>query len=137
MPRRKTSLLFALALVLVATSCAGLWLAARAPQRSLLAPGANDVQIRSLGLASQLITYHAPGPPYTWYYAVVRNLSAEGWSAPVVTRAGIRDTPEIHWRITSWWLIYVKEEVGLQGEADFARIAVHREIIIPWRQYLP
>lgn len=137
MPSRKTRLLVALALALVVASCAGVWLAIRAPQRLFLVPGAADIQVSSLGLATQLITYHAPGPPYTWYYTVVRNLSAEGWSAPVVTRAGIRNTPEIHWRISSWWLIYIKEEVGLQGEPDFARITVRREIIIPWRQYLP
>jgi hypothetical protein len=70
-------------------------------------------------------------------FTKVRNLAADGWSAPVDDRVRLRVTPDIHWRIWPFWFVYIKEQVALQGDPDFARITVRREVIIPWRQYLP
>lgn len=100
-------------------------------------PGATDIQILSFGFSEQQITYRIAGRPYGWYFAIVRNLAKEGWSAPVDDRVRLQTIPDIHWRISAFWLVYIKEQVALQGDPDFARITVRRELVIPWRTYLP
>ena len=103
----------------------------------MLVPGATDVQDQARGFGEYQVTYQAPGAPYAWYFAIVRNLSAEGWAGPIDTRAGLRNTPEVHWHIVSFGFLYIAEEVALQGDPNFARITVRRTIIIPWRRYIP
>lgn len=127
----------AVALALLIAGCAGAWRLARPPLDLLIASGAAEVQVQPYGFGEQRITYRAPGAPYAWYFRVARNLAADGWSAPIDNRIGIRNTPEIHWRISQLWFVYLKEEVALQGDANLARITLYREIIIPWRRYLP
>lgn len=109
---------------------------ARPPLAGLVVPGATEIRIERPGLLTQQISYRAPGPPYGWYFAIIRAMSRDGWSGPVDTRRGIRDTPETHWRIWPLWLIYVEEEITLQGEADRAHITVRRRIIVPWQHFL-
>jgi amylosucrase len=137
--RKPTIVLVALAtgLALLVASCAGAWELARPRLGLFIVPGATDIQVRSFGLGEQQITYRASGSPYGWYFTVVRNLAADGWSAPVDDRVRLQTTPDIHWRISPFWLVYIKEQVALQGDPDVARITVRREVIIPWRQYLP
>jgi hypothetical protein len=127
----------AIGLALVVAGCIGAWELTRAQMSLLIVPGATDIQIQSSGFAEEQITYRTSGRPYGWYYTVVRNLAAEGWSAPIDDRVRLQTTPDIHWRIKPFWLVYIKEQVGLQGDPDFARITIRREVIIPWRQYLP
>ena len=124
-------------LALLITCGAGAWGLARTGLDRLIVPDATDIQVRSFGLGEQQITYQAAGSPYRWYFTVARNLAADGWSAPVDNRVRLQTTPDIHWRIWSFWFVYIKERVALQGDPHIARITVSREVIIPWRQYLP
>jgi hypothetical protein len=117
--------------------CTGAWWLARPSFPAVLVPGAEDLQVEVLGFGEQQVSYRAPGQPYGWYFTIVRNLAADGWSAPVDNRLGMRHAPETHWRILQLWFIYLKEEVALQGEPHVAHIRVRRELIIPWRRYLP
>jgi hypothetical protein len=124
-------------LALLIVSSTGAVMFARTGLDRLIVPGATDIQVRSFGLGEQQITYRASGSPYRWYFTVVRNLAADGWSAPVDDRVRLQISPDIHWRIWPCGFVYVKERVALEGDPDVARIAVSREVIIPWRQYLP
>jgi hypothetical protein len=135
--RRGAAIAFALALALLSAGCFGVWWQARPPLNLLIVPGAEDIQLDAVSLGEQRITYQWPGAPYGWYFAIVRNLSAERWEMPVDNRAGIRNTPEVHWRISQLWFVYLKEEIWLQGDPNVARIRVRRELIIPWRRYIP
>ena len=112
-------------------------LLARTGLDRLIVPGATDIEVRSSGLGEQQITYRAAGSPYRWYFTVARNLAADGWAVPVDSRVRLHTTPDIHWRIWPLWFVYIKERVALQGDPNVARITISREVIIPWRQYLP
>jgi len=126
----------ALAAVLLVVATATLsWLVYRPPSL-VLAPNATDVQVFSDSFADQRITYEAPGSPYGWYYVVKRKLLAQGWDPPIA-QTGLLRHPEVYWRISSFGLAYLAERVALEGEPNLARIAIHREIIIPWSRYLP
>ena len=102
-----------------------------------IVPGAADVQIQALSLGAQQITYQTTDGQYGWYFAAVRKLSAEGWSAPVDSRVRLQAYPSVYWRIRPLWFVYVKERVALQGDPGRAQITVSRELIIPWRRYFP
>jgi hypothetical protein len=130
-------LALATCLALLITCGTGAWGLARTGLGLLIVPGATDIQVRSFGLGQQQITYRTSGSPYGWYFTIVRNLAADGWSAPVDNRVRLQTAPDIHWRIRPFWFVYLKERVALQGDPDVARITVSREVIIPWRQYLP
>ena len=129
------TLVTGLALLIVCSTT--VMLLARTGLDRLIVPGATDIQIRLSGLGEQQITYRAAGPPYGWYFTVARDLAADGWAAPVDSRVRLQTTPDIHWRIWPLGFVYIKERVALQGDPDVARITVSREVIIPWRQYLP
>jgi hypothetical protein len=134
--RHSTAIALALALSLLIGGCVA-WRFAHAPLGFLIVPGATEVEVQSIGLSEQQITYSWDGAPYGWYFAIIRSLSAGGWSAPVDNRAGLSRHPETHWRISRLGFVYLAEEIALQGDRDFARIRVRRRLIIPWRQYLP
>lgn len=125
----------AIALVLVLASCVALYSITRSPLELVLVPDATDVRVHSQGFDTQSVTYRTAGKPYGWYFTVVRRLSADGWSAPVTSTRGIQNTPEIHWRISSLWLVYIEEQIGLQGDPNVARITLRRTFIFPWRRY--
>jgi hypothetical protein len=137
--RKSISVLVALAtgLTLLVVSSAGIWKLAGARPDLFIVPNATDIQVRSFRFGEQQITYRASGSPYGWYFTIVRNLAADGWSAPIDDRVRLQTAPDIHWRIRPFWFVYIKERVALQGDPDIARITVSREVIIPWRQYLP
>lgn len=100
-----------------------------------IAPGATAIHVQSFSIWEQQITYRAADTHYGWYMTVGRNLGEDGWSAPVDNRVRLQTRPDIRWRIRSFWFVYLKEQAALQGDPDFARITVSRELIIPWRQY--
>jgi hypothetical protein len=135
--RRATWAGLAIALV-AALSCGGAaWGLGRPPAADLVVPGATDVRVSHIGLLTQQITYQTPGgQPYGWYFTITRSLALSGWSSPVQNQRGIRGTPETHWRIWQLWIVYIDEEISLQGEADRAWITVRRSVIIPWRRLL-
>ena len=139
MRRKPIIVLAALAtgLALLTASCAGISELARSRLDLFIVPGATDIQIRSSGLEEQQITYRTAGQPYGWYFTVVHNLARDGWSAPVDDRVRLQTIPDIHWRISPFWFVYIKEQVAIQGDPDYARITIHRGLIIPWRQYFP
>ena len=139
MRRKSIIVLVALAigLTLLIVSSAGVWMLAYSRPDLLIVSNATDIQVQSFGFGEQQITYRTSGLPYGWYFTVVRNLAADGWSAPIDDRVRLQTTPDIHWRIRPFWFVYIKEQVALQGDPDIARITVSREVIIPWRQYLP
>jgi hypothetical protein len=58
---------------------AGAWLAVRPPMPPVLVPSATNMHIVYLGLWEQQISYDARGRPYTWYWAVARQLEAQQW----------------------------------------------------------
>jgi len=124
-------------LALLVAGCLGAWELVHLQQDLFIVPGATDIQIQWSGFSEQQFTYRTSGPPYGWYFTVVRNLAADGWSAPVDDRVRLQTIPDVHWRIRPFLFVYIKEQVALQGDPDFAWITVNREIIIPWRQYLP
>jgi hypothetical protein len=129
-------LALALSLVLLLGCGVGMWSSLRPPLRDLILPNAVGVQIVSYGFGEQQITYRSPGRPYGWYFMVVRNLAADGWIMPIERRDGLRTHPEVYWRIRQLWLVYLKEEVALQGDPNVAQITIRRDIIIPWRRWL-
>lgn len=124
-------------LALLLAGSFGAWKLRSAQHDLLIVPGALDIQIHSFGFGKQQITYRTPGSSYGWYFTIVRNLAASGWSAPVDDRVRLQSIPDVHWRIRPFLFVYIKEQVALQGDPDFARIMVTREVIIPWRRYLP
>ena len=129
----RTTIGLALAIIVLIGGCIGAWRLVRAPLDFLVIPGAIAVDVQSIGLSDQQITYRWNGAPYGWYFAIIRNLSTDGWSAPIDNRAGLRDSPEIHWRISQLWFVYVEEEIWLEGEPNLAHILVRRRLIVPWR----
>jgi hypothetical protein len=131
-----TLALVACALLLVVAGI-GVWRVVRPPTDLFVVAGAVDVRVEAHGLGEEQITYRLPGQSYNWYFSLVRKLAADGWMAPMDRRGGLRNGNEVYWRISSLWLVYLKEEAMLQGEPNAADITLRREIIIPWRQYLP
>lgn|SRR5262249_13974929 len=130
----RTTIGLALAIIVLVGGCIGAWRLVRPPLDFLIIPGAIAVNVQSSGLSDQQIAYRWDGAPYGWYFAIIRNLSNGGWSAPIDNRAGLVDNPEIHWRISQLWFVYVEEEISLQGEPHLAHILVRRRLIIPWRR---
>ena len=124
-------------LTLLAFSSAAVWRLAHARLDLFIVPNATDIQVQSFGLGEQQITYRTSDSSYGWYFTVVHNLAADGWSSPIDDRVRLQTTPDIHWRIRPFWFVYIKDRVALQGDPNLARITVTREVIIPWRQYLP
>jgi len=133
----KVLVVLAAGLSLLIASSIGAWKLLFAQQDLFIVPNATSIQVRSFGFGEQQITYRTSGLPYGWYFTVVRNLAADGWSAPVDDRVRLQTIPDVHWRIRPFLFVYIKEQVALQGDPDFAQITVNREVIIPWRQYLP
>jgi hypothetical protein len=134
---RALSLALAVCATLLLVGAAGVWRVVHPPLDLFVVAGAVDIQVEAHGLGEEQITYRSPGQSYGWYFTLVRNLAADGWVLPIERRHGLRNNSEVYWRISSLWLVYLKEEAELQGEPDVAHITLRREIIIPWRKYLP
>lgn len=115
----------------------GVWHAASLAPDGLIAANARDVTVQSSGWGEQTIRYTTPGAPYGWYYEVARNLAADGWQLPVDSRTSIRSRAEVYWRLSSFWIVHLSERVAVQGEPHAATITVRRELIVPWRQFVP
>jgi hypothetical protein len=114
--RKSIIVLVALAtgLTLLVASTAGVWMLAHPRPDLFIVSNATDIQVRSSGFGEQQITYRTSGLPYGWYFTVVRNLAADGWSAPIDDRVRLQTTPDIHWRIRPFWFVYIKEWVALR-----------------------
>lgn len=136
MRRHLWIVLCAVLLVLLLGSFGIVW-ATNVPDELFIVPEATDIETRSYGFGEREITYRTPAPPYGWYFSVAHNLAAAGWMLPVDHRRAVRTRAEVYWRIRAIGPLYLKQEIVLQGEPHAARITVRRELIIPWRQYVP
>jgi hypothetical protein len=118
----------------MAACAAGTWFAARPPITRFIAPGAQQVHTRDIGLGRRLITYQAAGERYEWYFTIARQLEASGWIPP--DKWGPASQINTYTHVTPLWLGFLWEQVELHGEPNQARISIHRWITIPWRRYI-
>ena len=114
------------------------WTALQFPIESLIVPGALDTNVVSIGWGERQITYHAPGPPYAWYYATAHRLEAHGWTALDPWRPagnGSVYTPIVPLRFQQVYILIQDQIVLLPDERspNFARIQVRRWIVLRWR----
>jgi hypothetical protein len=126
---RRTLAILAVLLALIGVS-AGLWRALHPPVGLFLVPGATDIQVIEIGMSTQVVTYHAPGPAYTWSAAVERTLVQRGWVYPTWWVPGWL-APSYVYRLefglgTLWSQAYIN------GSANDARITIHRWVELPW-----
>jgi hypothetical protein len=126
--------LFLSGLLLLVLIGVGGWMALRMPPAVLVAPGAMEIQVIQINAGKQLITYCAPGAPYAWRVAVVRNLEQRKWTNPLWWRP---DQPLSLVRISRVGIALFWIQADLDGEPNVARITVRRWVEIPWWQYLP
>ena len=130
----RTIAILAALLALCATGGAA-WTALQPPLESLIVPGATDVQVIATGWSEWQITYHAPGPPYTWYYATAHRLDAQGWTALDPWRptgTGSVYTSIVPLRFQQLYLL-IQDQVVLIPDAwspNLARIQVRRWITL-------
>ena len=127
----------ALGLLLLVVIGVGGWSMVQVPPSELLVPGAIDIQVEARGFGEQQITYRVPGPRYAWYATLASNMEASGWSIQVSSRSGLGNTPEIYWRISPLFFVYVSEQATVQGGPNIVGITVYRSIIVPGGWYLP
>lgn len=121
---------------------AGSWLAIRPPLAPFLAPGATEIQVVTVSISEQQISYHVSGPPYAWYWAVAHSLEEQQFTLRTSLRpdlAGPTYSPFIplQFERTSFGLLM--DEVVLDPDPrnpNVVRIRVSRQMTIPWRQVL-
>jgi hypothetical protein len=130
---RRTPAITLLLVALIAACGAGAWFAARPPVTPYLVPGATSVQVREVGVGERLLTFHAPGERYAWYYTIARRLAAAGWVPP--DRWGPVSQRNTFTHVSSLSIGYLWEQVELHGEPNQPRIIVRRWMTIPWERY--
>jgi hypothetical protein len=114
------------------------WTAVQPPIDSLIIPGAVDVQVVATGWGQRQITYRAPGPPYTWYYATAHRLEERGWTALDPWRptgTGSAHTPIVPLRFQQLYVL-IQDQVVLIPDTrspNIARIETHRWLVLRWR----
>lgn len=128
--RRSIWLAASLAMLLIVCG-AGAWVAVRPPVGRLIAPGAQNVRVRELGLGQRLLTYEATGGRYDWYYAVAARLEESGWSQP--NKWGPAEQYNIYTQVTPLWIGFLWEQVELRGGPNQARITLRRWVSISWK----
>jgi hypothetical protein len=133
----RTLTIFAALLALIAIGGAT-WTALQPPIEALIVPGAVDVQMTATGWGQRQITYHAPGPPFAWYYATAHRLEVRGWIALDPWRpsgTGSVYTPITPLRFQQLYVL-VQDQVLLIPNAqspNAARIEMRRQLVLRWR----
>jgi hypothetical protein len=117
--------------VLLVVCGASSWLAIRPSVGHLIAPGAENVSVRELGLGQRLLTYEATGSRYEWYYVVAARLEQSGWSQP--NKWGPAEQYYIYTQVTPLWIGFLWEQVELRGGPNQARITLRRWVSISWK----
>jgi hypothetical protein len=113
------------------------WTALQPPIESLIVPGAVDVRVTTTGWGQRQITYHAPGPPFAWYYATAHRLEVRGWIALDTWRptgTGSVYTPIAPLRFQQLYVL-IQDQIVLLPDArspNFARIEMRRQLVLRW-----
>jgi hypothetical protein len=90
----------------------------------------------------QQISYHAPGPPFAWYWATIHTLEEQQWTLRTPLRpdlAGPSYNPIIPLRFERVSVGFLVDELVLepdQRNPNLARMRLKRRIAIPCRQCL-
>jgi hypothetical protein len=116
---------------LMGACVAGTWVAARPQIQPFLSPNATDVQVVGVDLWESDLTYRAAGPPYAWYFAVMRNLTADGWVSPERHSGGPLPASEVYVRVVPLGLASLTERAEVQGDLNSAHIHLWRRISMP------
>ena len=130
-------------ILLALGACVALsWLAIRPPLVPFLALGATEIQVVTVSIWEQQISYHVPGPPYAWYWAVAHSLEEQQWTLRTPFRpdlAGPTYDPFIRLRFERTLVGFLVEEIVVdpdQRNPNLARMRVSRRISIRWQQFL-
>jgi hypothetical protein len=112
----------------------GVWLAARPPIEAVRPPDATDVHV-GVGWWEWTLIYRTPRPLDEWYFPVVHQLEAAGWTRSEAGYAG-RPLPLVdpvaYGRRTSFVVVVLWERVDLDGDLRVAHVRMHRWITLPW-----
>jgi hypothetical protein len=126
------------ALLALITVGGATWTALQPPIESLIIPGAINVRTVATGWGQRQITYHAPGPPFAWYYATAHRLEVRGWIALDPWRpsgTGSVYTPIAPLRFQQLYVL-IQDQVVLVPDArspNAARIEIRRQLVLRWR----
>jgi hypothetical protein len=114
------------------------WTALQPPIDSLIIPGAVDVQVVTTGWGQRQVTYHAPEPPFAWYYAMAHRLEVQGWIAIDPWRPS--GTGSVYNPITplrfQYLYVVLEDQVVLIPDArspNTAHIDLRRQLVLRWR----
>jgi hypothetical protein len=120
---------------LVAMCAAGMWLASRPPIQAMLPPDATDIHV-GIGQWEWMLIYRTPRPLEEWYFPVVHELEAAGWTRREAGYAG-RPLPLVdpvaYERRTSFVVVVLWERVELDGDLHGGRVRMRRWITLAKR----
>jgi hypothetical protein len=116
---------------LMGACVAGTWVAARPQVQPFLSPNATHVQVVGVDLWEWDLTYQSPGPPYGWYFAVMYNLSADGWVSAERHSGGPLPDSEVYVRVVPLGFASFSERAEVQGGLNSAHIHLWRWISVP------
>jgi hypothetical protein len=110
----------------------GAWVASRPPIRAALPPDATDLHV-GVGWWEWTLIYRAPRPLDEWYFPVVYQLEAAGWTRRQAGYTG-RPLPLVdpvtYERRTSFGFVVIRERVDLDGDLHVAHVRMRRWITI-------
>ena len=103
----------------LAVMCAGgMWLASRPPVQAWLPPDATDSRV-GFGWWEWTLSYQTPRPLDQWYFPIVHQLEAAGWTQRAAGYTGrplpLLD-PVAYERRTSFEFVVLCERVELDGD---------------------
>jgi hypothetical protein len=117
---------------LVAMCAGGMWLASRPPIQMWLPPDATDSRL-GVGYSEWTLTYRTAHPLSDWYFALVRQLEAAGWTRRETGYAGrplpLLD-PVAYERRTLFAYLVLWERVEITGDLHIAQVRMRRWITI-------
>lgn len=118
------------ALLIVSAASLGIRSALHPSVKSMIVPGATDVEVVQASTWERVITYRAPGSAYAWRVIVARDLVAHGWEPPAYTLPDLTTIPS-YTRISSFWFGAILDRADVDGAPNTARISVRRWVRLP------